>query len=78
MPRAHQLVSVYITKLANKLSSARVTYADGAAATGTFPLSDEALFVPGATVAIKAGAGDDQRQLFAGAVIRRNPANARS
>ena len=37
VPREHQLTAAYITKSANRISSARLVYLDGAAAASDFP-----------------------------------------
>lgn len=59
-----------IAKQANKLSWARLIYADGAAAVGDFPLSNEDLLIPGKSIEIKAGAADDPTTLFKGVIVK--------
>jgi Rhs element Vgr protein len=69
LSREHHLLGVHITKLTNKLSTARLIYADGAAATSDFPLSNENLLIPGKRITIKAGAIDDPQVLFQGIIV---------
>lgn len=70
--RAQQLLAVEVTKRVNKLSTARLVYADGAAARSDFPLSSADTFLPGQPVEILAGAGNDPGSLFQGVVIRQH------
>lgn len=70
MPREHQLLSVTVTAAVNRISSAKLVYVDGAAASGRFPLSDSDLLKPGQTVEILAGAGRQQTSMFTGIVVR--------
>jgi Rhs element Vgr protein len=70
--RSHQLLAVCITKSANKITSARLVYLDGAAASSDFPLSSADTFVPGKEIEILAGAGNDPVSLFKGIVIRQS------
>src|SRR5689334_24922346 len=57
-------------KAANRLSSARLVYLDGAAATSDFPLSNAGTFVPGKKVEIIAGTSDSSVTIFKGIVIQ--------
>lgn len=70
MPREHQLVAVSVNATVNRISTAKLVYIDGAAASGQFPLSDSDLLKPGQTVEILAGPGNDPVSLFTGVVIR--------
>lgn len=70
VPREHQMVSVSISKVANRIASARLCFLDGAAAASDFPLSNSQLFVPGKAVEILAGAGQTTHTLFKGLVVR--------
>lgn len=70
VPREHQLSSLTISTVANRIASARLCYLDGAAATGEFPLSDADLFIPGKEVEIVAGGGSQTQSLFQGIVVR--------
>ena len=72
MEREHHLLAVTVTKAANRIASARLAYADGAAANGAFPLSNGQLFVPGKAVEILAGTTDDAVSLFQGIVVRQS------
>lgn len=70
--REHQLLAVTITKTANKISSARVVYLDGAASSSDFPLSNSDTFIPGREIEIMAGSLDNPVSLFNGLVIRQS------
>jgi Rhs element Vgr protein len=72
LSREHQLLLVNVTKAANRISSARLVYADGAPDSGNFALSNAATFVPGAEVEILAGSDDDRASLFKGVVVRQS------
>ncbi len=68
VPREHALQALSVTAAANRIASARLTYVDGAAGQGDFPLSNQALFAPGAAVEISAGAGSSTALVFKGTV----------
>lgn len=70
--REHQLLAAYVTKAVNKIATARLVYADGAASSGDFPLSNASTFLPGKKVEILAGAGSNPASLFKGVVIRQS------
>ena len=70
VPREHHLLSVSVVSVANRIASARLAYADGSAAAGQFELSSSALFAPGASVEVLAGAGGSPELLFKGVVVR--------
>jgi Rhs element Vgr protein len=70
VPREHQLNSVTISTVANRIASARLCYLDGSAAAGDFPLSNLDLFLPGRSIEILAGAGSQLDSLFHGIVVR--------
>ncbi len=69
VPRTHQLMSVSVLSTANHIATARLAWRDGDAASSNFPLSNDALFVPGAEVEILAGAASPDL-LFKGLVVR--------
>ena len=50
--RVHQLLSVSIAKVADKISSARLVYQDGSASASSFSLSNSSLFIPGKEIEI--------------------------
>ncbi|HYW06711.1 MAG TPA: hypothetical protein VE913_07135, partial [Longimicrobium sp.] len=56
----------------NRVSSARLVYADGSASSGDFPLSNADTFLPGAEIEIQAGAGSDIATLFKGIVVKQS------
>lgn len=70
--REHQLLAVYILQSANKISSAKLVYLDGSAATSDFALSNTDRFIPGQPIEILAGAGNDPVSLFKGIVVRQS------
>ncbi|HEX6368224.1 MAG TPA: type VI secretion system tip protein VgrG [Longimicrobium sp.] len=72
MAREHHLVAAYVSGTVNRVSSARLVYADGSASAGGFPLSDADTFLPGQTVEVLAGAGADPVSLFTGIVVRQS------
>jgi Rhs element Vgr protein len=72
MPREHQLLSVTVSLVVNRIASARLTYLDGSAAGSDFPLSNAELLVPGKKVEILAGAGGSVESLFKGIVVRQS------
>ncbi len=68
LSREHALQALSVTATANRIASARLTYADGAAGKGDFPLSNKPLFAPGAAVEISAGDGSSNTLVFKGFV----------
>jgi len=70
VPREHALNAVSVLSAANRIASARLTYVDGAAGTGDFPLSNLDLFKPGAEVEVLAGSGAEPTLVFKGIVVR--------
>ncbi len=70
VPREHALNAVSVLATANRIASARLTYVDGAAGMGDFPLSNLDLFKPGAEIEVLAGSGSDAALVFKGIVIR--------
>lgn len=70
VPREHQLTSVVVTQMANRIASARLAYCDGAAAASDFPLSNSDLFAPGQRIEISAGTSSASHLLFQGVIVR--------
>ncbi len=70
--RENHLLSAYITKSVNKLSTARLVYLDGAASASDFPLSNTETFIPGKEIEILAGPVNNPVTLFKGMVIRQS------
>jgi Rhs element Vgr protein len=64
------LVSVVVRHALNSISWARLVLVDGDMPGGLVPLSDGALFKPGAAIVVKAGYGDDETAIFSGIVVR--------
>ncbi len=67
--RVHQLLSVTVTKVADKISAARLVYLDGSASESNFPESNSELFIPGKEIEILAGTTNDPVSIFKGIVI---------
>jgi Rhs element Vgr protein len=72
VPRERQLIAASVVTAANRIASARLVYADGSAAAGSFELASSPLFAPGATVEVLAGAGGAPALLFKGIVVRQS------
>lgn len=72
LERVHQLLSATITKVAGKISSARLAYLDGSASAGSFELSNAATFLPGAKIEILAGPANNLVSLFTGIIIKQS------
>ena len=70
VPREHALNAVSVLSAANRIASARLTYVDGAAGEGDFPLSNLDLFKPGAAIEVLAGSGSEPTLVFKGIVVR--------
>jgi len=70
--RVHQLLSVSIAKVADKISSARLVYQDGSASASSFSLSNSSLFIPGKEIEILAGALNNPTSLFKGIVVQQS------
>jgi Rhs element Vgr protein len=70
VPREHQLLTLAVTKVVNRISTARLVYLDGAASSSDFPLSNRDTFLPGHEVEILAGPASDQVSVFKGVVVR--------
>lgn len=70
VPSTNHLLSVSISLVANRISSARLAYLDGSASSSDFPLSNSDLFKHGQKVDILSGPGNKQDLLFRGIVVR--------
>lgn len=64
------LLSIFISKGANKISSAQLILTDGDVAEGTFAVSSEPLFLPGKEVEIKLGYNNTEDTVFKGIIIK--------
>lgn len=64
------IVSVTVRRAFNRIPWAEIVIRDGDMPTGEFAYSDAETFAPGATLTIQAGYGDDEEQIFSGAVMR--------
>ncbi|MCX6220609.1 MAG: type VI secretion system tip protein VgrG [Bacteroidia bacterium] len=70
--RNYQLLSVTVTKAADKISAARLVYLDGAASESIFQASNSELFIPGNEIEILAGTTSDPVSLFKGIIVRQS------
>ncbi|MET0266849.1 MAG: type VI secretion system tip protein VgrG [Duganella sp.] len=70
LPDEHPLISVTVSRRINRLSQARLMFADGDMAKQEFALSDGDLLKPGAVIEIAAGYGQKTAVIFSGVVIR--------
>lgn len=72
IPRSIPRLSVNVIKMVNKLSSSQIVLQDGEASSGTFPLSEGDLFLPGNEIEISAGEPDNPNSIFKGIIIKQS------
>src|SRR5687768_10611361 len=65
-----QVLSISITKDANKIPVAKIILRDGEAADTTFPISNEDTFIPGKKIKIKIGRDGTNTQAFKGIITK--------
>ncbi len=65
-----QIISVLVTREANRIPFAKVIIADGDPAASDFPWSNAEDFAPGKQLTVKAGKGGDEVQIFDGIVVQ--------
>ncbi|MDB5710423.1 MAG: Rhs element Vgr protein [Sphingomonas bacterium] len=65
-----QVLSIDVWTGVNRLPRARLVITDGSAADETFPISETAALIPGATLTIALGYGSTQTQIFSGVIQR--------
>src|SRR4051812_17909550 len=70
LPDTIQIVSVNVNLTVNKIPSAEIVLLDGNMPDQTFPVSDSAIFKPGAEITIEAGYDGETETIFSGIVIR--------
>jgi Rhs element Vgr protein len=70
IPQECHVSSVVITRMINRMPSARIVILDGDPASGNFPLSGGTLFVPGKEIEIQAGYHSREQTVFKGIVVR--------
>lgn len=70
LPRTVEVVSVYVSKVVNKIAMAKFVVKDGDVADSNFPLSNGSLFIPGKEVVISAGSPEKQTNVFTGIIIK--------
>ncbi len=70
IPDDYQVVSIFVEKQVNHVSSAKIVLHDGSAAAETFPLSESKTFVPGNKISIEAGYDGKNRTIFSGLVTK--------
>jgi Rhs element Vgr protein len=69
----YPVVSVFISHELNKVSYAEVVLVDGTVETGDFPISDSNDLIPGNTIEITAGYGDDaETSIFKGYIVKQS------
>lgn len=71
IPDTYPLLSIEVHKEINRISNAKLVFADGGVAeVDDFPISNSPNFVPGAVVIIKAGYEQTNKEIFQGIVIK--------
>ncbi|WP_346863315.1 type VI secretion system tip protein VgrG [uncultured Draconibacterium sp.] len=65
-----QVLSIAVEKEMNRIPWAKITILDGEPSTGDFEHSNEATFIPGNEIEIKAGYDSNNETIFKGVVIR--------
>lgn len=69
MKRAHNVRSIAVHREVNRISSARITIADGDPSKGEFQVSDANDFDPGTKIEIKAGYKGKNKRIFQGVIV---------
>ncbi|MFV0591121.1 MAG: type VI secretion system tip protein VgrG [Draconibacterium sp.] len=69
---SYQVLSIAVEKEINRIPWAKIVLLDGDPSAQDFALSNEAFFVPGKEIEIKAGYHSDEETVFKGIVIRHN------
>ena len=64
------VIAIVVSKEINRIPTARLTLADGDAATSDFRVSNQQTFVPGNEIEILAGYHSDEATIFKGIIIR--------
>lgn len=64
------LLGITVRHAFNRIPWAEVVIRDGDMPTGKFRRADQSVFIPGVKIAISAGYGDDETQIFSGIVVR--------
>jgi Rhs element Vgr protein len=70
IPPGLHILSITVTKMVNRISSAKITLLDGDPAQEDFPASNTDLFVPGKRIEIRAGYHSSNAAIFAGIIIK--------
>ncbi len=70
LPRSIEVIAVHVTKMVNKIATARIIVRDGDAATNDFAVSSGDLLIPGTAIGISAGPVDEQVPVFDGIIIK--------
>jgi hypothetical protein len=68
--KTYHLLSLHIYKEINRIPGATLVYADGDPAQETFPVSNAADFIPGASIEIKLGYRGSDATAFKGIVVK--------
>lgn len=69
---ANQVQSIVVTKEANRIPAALVTFIDGDAAAADFVISNEANLIPGKEIEITAGYQSEEETIFKGVIIKQS------
>jgi len=70
LSRAHNVLSVIVSKSVNKIPYAQIIMLDGDPSSEDFPLSNEEFFIPGREIEIKAGYHGSVETIFKGIIIK--------
>ena len=66
----YQVISISIVKEVNKIPTAKIVLKDGDSAEESFKISEEKEFLPGKSIAIKAGRDGENTLLFNGIIVK--------
>ncbi len=68
IPEDFEILSVYVEKKVNRISTARIVILDGEASTGKFEASSSPTFMPGGVLTIEAGYDTKNKLIFKGII----------
>lgn len=70
VPETTEVLSLQVSKTANRIPFARINLRDGDAGEGTFAMSEAEMFAPGKEIEIRVGTDRDDQKVFLGKVVR--------
>jgi len=70
VPETTEILSIQVSKTANRIPFARINVRDGDAGSGTFEVSSSDLFTPGREIEIRIGHDGDNTKVFLGVAVR--------